>query len=147
MADAPFNHFNSTAYDLGRGVFDLAAHTIMAMLTNVAPDPNAHYYSDLRSTELAPGNGYVAGGLIVPSTGLVNSADVASFNVGAVIWTSAVGAMGPFRYVVYYDLTAPNKNLLGWFDNGASLTLNGLNSDVFDFAIDGAVLFTLAISP
>jgi hypothetical protein len=140
MADALPNKFNQTNYDLGRGVFDFASDTIMAMLTNVAPDPNAHYYSDLQSTELAAGNGYVQGGQAAPSVAWVNTivpatdeapaSAFATLTCGAVTWVAAVGFMGPYRYVVYYDFSAPNKNLLVWADLGASLTLSGLNGDI-----------------
>jgi hypothetical protein len=141
MPNAAFSKFNSTAYDKWRGAFNLSSDSIKAMLTNVAPDPNSHYYTDLQPNELVAGNGYVQGGAIVPSTSVTNAAGVVTFNVGAVTWVSSIGSMGPYRYVVYYDDSAANKNLLGFYDLGASLVLNGLNSDIETVAPNGGALF------
>ena len=46
-------------------------------------------------------------------------------------FTSAIGSMGPFRYAVLYNNTATNKELIGFWDNGASVTLNGASAEQF----------------
>ena len=56
-------------------------------------------------------------------------------------WTASGGNVGPFEYVILYD--SASSKLLGWWDYGSAVTLNGANGDSFTFAPSGAVLFTL----
>lgn len=43
------------------------------------------------------------------------------------------GAVETFRYVVLYNDTAASDNLIGWYDNGANLTLGVGESLTIDF--------------
>jgi hypothetical protein len=129
---ATFNKFNNFVQYLGTGVMNLTSDTVKVMLTNTAPVATNNYYGDISSTELANGNGYTTGGATVTGTGWTNSSGTSSYAAGATTWTSVTGSMGPFRYVVYYDSTpATNKPLIGWYDYGSALTLNGVNGDTF----------------
>jgi hypothetical protein len=56
--------------------------------------------------------------------------------------TASGGSVGLFRYVVIYDDTSTNKNLIAWFDYGSSITLANGEQLIIDFdGTDG--LFTL----
>ena len=46
---------------------------------------------------------------------------------------SATGAVGPFRYVVIYNDTATNDELISFFENGSSLTLASGDTFTLDF--------------
>ena len=51
--------------------------------------------------------------------------------------------MGPFRYIVYYDASANNQPLIGFYDYGQSVTLNGAAGETF-LVQPGASLLTLS---
>jgi hypothetical protein len=140
---ATFNKFNLFTDDLAKGVMNLSTDTIKVMLTNTAPVATNHVYSDISSTELANGNGYTTGGATVSGTGVSNASGVESLAASATTWTSNTGSMGPFRYIVYYDSTPATKTLIGWYDYGSSITLNGANGDTFTDTPAGSVLLTL----
>ena len=125
---AAFNKFNSFAQDLAQGQVNLNSDVLKIMLTNTAPVNTNHFYSDISGNELANGNGYTTGGATVGSTACTQSAGVAKLVGNQVVFT-ATGSMGPFRYAVLYDNTAPSKNLIGWWDYGSSITL--ANTDTF----------------
>lgn len=109
-------------------------------LTNTAPDATAHtQLSDI--TEIAPGNGYAAGGLGVSVTGSESGGVYTLSQDSTVTLTATGGSVGPFRYVVFYDDTVTGDPLISYFDYGSSITLN----DTETFDIGGAnTLFTVA---
>ena len=141
---ASFNKFNQFVQDMGDGVMNLASDTIKVMLTNTAPVATNHVYGDISSNELANGNGYTTGGATVAGAGYTNSSGTSTFTANPTTWTSSTGSMGPFRYVVYYDSTPSTKTLIGWYDYGSSITLNGANGDTFTVTPSGGNLFTIA---
>lgn len=129
---------------LCKGAVNLSTDSIKAMLTNTAPVATNAKYSDISATELATGNGYTAGGAVVAGTGVTNAAGVESFAANASTWTSNTGSMGPFRYIVYYDDTSVDKAIIGSYDYGSSITLNGAAGESFTITPAGGDLFTLA---
>jgi hypothetical protein len=119
------NKFNLTVQKMvNGGNLNLASDVLKLMLTNVAPSGSSSQYSDISGTELAAGNGYTTGGVTVTSPSSTNSGGVqtVSGTVPSPTWT-ATGNMGPFRYVVLYDSTAPGSPLLGYWDYGAAVNL------------------------
>jgi hypothetical protein len=60
-----------------------------------------------------------------------------------VIFTAGPGKIGPFRYGFIYNDRGTSNYLVGWFDHGASITLNDTETFKADFdATNGA--FTLS---
>lgn len=136
---ASFNKFNCFVEDIAEKVHNLGSDTLKVFLTNTAPNASTHTaYDGVTGTtgpaEISAGNGYAAGG----NTASVSSSAQTSGTYKLVLsdptkWT-ATGAIGPFRYAVLYNSTPAGKNLIGWWDNGATLTL--ANGDEFTVDLD-----------
>ncbi|MEI9917102.1 MAG: hypothetical protein WDN29_16365 [Methylovirgula sp.] len=148
-ATQAFNKVNLLVDDLAKGNVDLNTDTIKAMLSNTAPVATNHCYSDISGNELTSGNGYTTGGVTVTGTSVSNASGVETMAAAASTWTSSTGNMGPLRYVIYYDAaplgnaSAACKPILGDYDNGSSITLNGANGDTFTSTPASGHLFTL----
>ena len=54
---------------------------------------------------------------------------------------TASDSVGPFRYVVLYNDTATDDDLICWYDYGSEITLNTGETFTLDF---GATVLTLA---
>jgi hypothetical protein len=109
-------------------------------LTNTAPNAATHtVLADI--TQIAAGNGYPAGGLTVAVTGSEAAGTYTLAQDATVTLTAAGGAIGSFRYVVFYDDTVAGDPLLSFYDYLSSITLN----DTETFAMGAAsTLFTVA---
>jgi len=124
-----FSKFQSFVQNLGRKVFNLNADTLKLALSNTAPNAaTANQLSDI--TQISAANGYTSGGTTVAGTAYSQSGGTATLIGNAVTFTASGGSMGAFRYVVLYDDTATNKELIGYWDYGSSITLNSGDSAV-----------------
>lgn len=131
---AAYNKFNLFVDWLAKGNMNLSSDALKVFLTNTAPVAANSIYSDISANDLATANGYTAGGSAVTPT-LSNSSGTEKLVGTNVTWT-ATGAVGPFRYAVLYDSTpASNKTLIGWWDNGSSITM--ASGDTFTVTFDG----------
>jgi hypothetical protein len=128
---AAFNKFNAFVADVGLKIHNLNTDTIKAMLTNTLPVAANAVKGDI--TEIAAGNGYVAGGAACTVQSYAQSGGVAKLTLTGPTFT-ATGAVGPFRYVVLYNATAAGLNLIGWYDYGSAVTL--ANTDTFAVTLD-----------
>lgn len=138
---ATYQKFNQFTDDLAKAKHDFSSHTFKVMLTNVAPVPTNQVKADI--TEIAAGNGYVAGGTATVMT-LSNASGVEKIVAQNVVFAAAGGGIGPFRYAVVYNDTqaSPVKPLVCFFDYGSSITL--ASGETFTFVPDATNgLFTL----
>ena len=113
--------------DLGLKVHSLnATDTLKLAFTDTAPTTATHLYSDIVSP-LALTNLLTSPSL----TSVTYTQSTGTATLGAATWTgtSQTGNFGPFRYVVVYNDSAASKNVIGWYDYGSELTLNGANAD------------------
>ena len=115
--------FYNFTEQLIRGIHDWDAHTFKIYLTNATPDQTLDLVkADL--AEIAAGNGYPAGGTATTIT-IAEATGVTTVQGTQVQFTAAGGTIGPFRYAVLYNDTATNKDLIQYWDYGASgVTLN-----------------------
>lgn len=118
---AVFNKFYSLVEALAEKKHDFGADTLKLMLTNSAPVNTNTVKADL--TEISSGNGYTAGGSTVTITTSAQTAGLYKLVGNDVTITASGGSIGPFRYVVLYNDTASNDELIGWWDYGSSITL------------------------
>ncbi len=137
---AAFNKFNLTVqYYVNGGNLNFTTDTCKFLLTNTAPVATNSTYSNISANELASGNGYTTGGASLSAPSSTNSSGTQTFTgtIANPTW-SATGSMGPFRYVVLYDSTASGQPLIGWWDNGSSVTLNA--SQTFTLTLSTGIL-------
>src|ERR1035437_10251550 len=108
--------------DLGTKLFNLTSDTLKLAFTDTAPTTATHVYANITSP-LALTNMATSPSL----TSVTWTQSTGTATLGAATWTgtSQTGNFGPFRYIVVYDDTAASKNVIGWYDYGSALTLNG----------------------
>jgi len=128
--------------NLGNKVFNLGTDQLKIALTNTIPTvATANQYSDLVSP-IAATNLSGATPFNLTTTSFTQTSGTAKLILESLTLT-ATGAVGPFRYVVIYSDTATNKELLGFYDYGTSITL--ADTDTFVCNFDGSAGFiTLA---
>ena len=101
-------------------------------LTNTLPASTAFTAG---TTDLATGGGYTAGGNNVTTTSSTESAGTYRLILAdPPTWTAAGANIGPFRYAVLVDRTV--NLMVGYWDYGSSITLNGTNGDTFTVDLD-----------
>lgn len=119
---AAFNKFNSFVEAVAEKSHNLGTDVLKCMLTNTAPIAANAVKTDI--TEIAAGNGYTAGGNQAVQTGSVQAAGVYKLTcTDPALWTCVTAPMATFRYIVMYNDTATNKELIGWWDYGSAITL------------------------
>ena len=135
---AVFNKLNGFVEHLGEGVHNLGSDQLRLALSNVAPT------SETNPPTLNTANCVLANVTQISYSGLssrdltTTSAAQASGLFKVVVsdlTLSSSGTVGPFRYIyVYNDTpTSPADPLIGYYDYGASLTLNNGESLTVDF--------------
>lgn len=135
---AVFAKINSFVEALAEKKHDLSADTLKLMLTNSAPIASNTVKADL--TEISAGNGYTAGGSAVTITSSAQTAGLYKLVGNDVTVTASGGSIGPFRYVVLYNDTATNDELIGWWDYGSSITLLAGETITIDLDASNGIL-------
>lgn len=138
---ASFNKFEDFALQVGKGTHQLhtAGHTLKVYLTNAEPSASADTVkTDL--AEITAENGYPSGGTDIEND-YTESGGTGTLTGTDVVFTAAGGSFGPFRYVVLYNDTAANDELVAWWDYGSAISCNTGETFTVDF---GASILTLA---
>lgn len=89
---AALNMFNATNLCNPANQFKMSLHT-SAMTPDVGAD---EVYADVDS-EIAAGNGYTAGGIVLAGASLTQTAGVVKFTHTAPVWTAAGGSIPAWR--------------------------------------------------
>lgn len=134
-----FNKINSFSEALAEKIHNLGSDQIKVALCAAANAPVAGNTKLSDLTEISYTN---LSSRNVTTTSSAQSAGTYKLTLVDLVLT-ATGAVGPFRYVVLYNDTATNKELIGWYDYGSDLSMVSGNSFTVDFDGSAGVL-TLA---
>lgn len=135
---AAYNKFQSFVEALSEKVHNLGSDTLKVALTNTAPVATNTRLSDI--TEISYTN---CSDRTVAVTSSAQTSGTYKLVVSDLVLTATGGSVGPFRYVVLYNDTATNDELIAWYDRGSSVTLESTETLTIDF--DGTNgIFTLA---
>jgi hypothetical protein len=132
MPLATFNKFNSFSEAIAEKVHNLGSDTLKVMLTNTAPVATNTIKTNITDIT-AVGTDYPAGGKQAAITSSAQTSGAYKLVLADVVFGPVSASVGPFRYAVLYNDTAASKELIGWWDNGANVTLTSGQSFTVDF--------------
>ena len=133
---ANYTKVNSFVEALAEKVHNLGSDTLKVALTNTAPTAAG-------TTKLADLTGGITtgfDGMTITKTSSGQSSGTYKLVLTDLTMT-ATGSVGPFRYVVIYNDSATNKEVICFFDYGTEVTLASGDTFKLDF---GTELFSLA---
>jgi hypothetical protein len=134
---ASFNKFRSFVEDLAEKKHNLGSDTLTIALTAAANPPVATntVLADLTQISYTNLSSRALGGVTSAQTLGVYKLDANDLVL------TASGAVATFRYLVLYNDTASNDELIGWYDYGSDVTL--ASGETFTITWDAAGILTL----
>ena len=135
MATSAFNKFNSFTEALAEKVHNLGSDTLEVALTNTAPVSTNTQLSNITQISYTFLNART-----VTVSGSAQTSGVYKLTITDKTLTSTGGSTGPFRYVVLFNQTATNDELIGWYDYGSSIALGDGESLLLNFDDAAGVL-------
>jgi hypothetical protein len=135
MATSSFNKFNSFVEAVAEKVHNLGSDTLELALTNTAPVNTNTQLSNITQITYTNLNART-----LTVSGSAQTAGVYKLTIADKTLTSTGGSTGPFRYVVLFNQTATNDELIGWYDYGSSITLGDGESLLVNFDDANGVL-------
>lgn len=138
---ATFNKFNSFVEALSEKVHNLGADTLTVALTNSAPVNTNTVLANI--TQIAYTNIQNGGTTGRDLAGVTSAQTSGTYKLDANdLVLTATGTVPTFRYVVLFNQSATNDELIGFYDYGAAVDL--LNGETFTITWDAAGILTLA---
>lgn len=134
---AIYNKFNSFVEALAEKVHNLGSDQLVVALTAAANAPVASNTVLANLTPIAYTN--LSSRNLTTSTSS-QTAGTYSLVLNDLVLTASGGSVATFRYVVIYNDTATNDELICWYDYGGDVSLADGETFTIDF---GASLFTL----
>lgn len=125
---ASYNKFQPFVEAVAEKKHNLGSDTLKVALTNTAPTADSDALTDITEIDYT----YCSDRALTVSSSSQTSGTYKLVVADKTISASG-GAVGPFRYVVIYNDTATNDDLICWFDHGSSITLADGESIVLDF--------------
>jgi hypothetical protein len=135
MPTSSFNKFQPFVENLAEKVFNLGSDQITVALSSGAP---TNTWSQLSSvTEISYTNLSTRN---VTTTSSAQTTGTYKLVLQDLTLTASGGSVASFRYVILYDNTATNDELIGYYDYGSSVTLADGESLLLDFDGSAGVL-------
>lgn len=128
---ASFTKFNSFVEALAHKLHDLETDQIVVALTAAANAPVAGNSVLANLTQVAYTN---LSSRNVTTTSSAQTSGTYKLTLTDLVLTASGGSVGPFRYVVLYNDTALNDELIGFYDYGSDLTLADGETLTIDFS-------------
>ena len=131
---ATYNKFYTFTKAAAEKVHNLGSDQLVVALTNTIPVNTNTQLSNI--TQISYTN--------LSSRNITTTSSTQTTGTYKLILTDLVltasGAVGPFQYVVIYNDTATNDELIGWFDYGSAVTLANGDTFTIDFDASNGVL-------
>lgn len=127
---ATFTKFQPFVEKLAEKAHNLGSDQLKVALTNSAPSAANGVLADITEityTNLSSRN--------ITTSSSAQTAGTYKLVLADLVLTASGGSVGPFRYVVLYNDTATNDELIGYYDYGSSITL--ADGDTFTIDFDG----------
>lgn len=132
-----FNKVNSFVEAVAEKVHNLGSDTITVALTAAANAPVATNTQLSNLTQISYTNCSTRACTTASSA---QSSGTYKLVLNDLTLTASGGSVGPFRYVVLYNDTATNDELIGWYDYGSDITLASTETLLIDFDGTNGVL-------
>ena len=133
---ATFNKFNSFVEAVAEKTHNLGSDVLTVALTNALPVNTNTQLSNITQIAYTNLSTRVLAGVTSAQTSGTYKLDANDLVL------TASGTVAQFRYVVLYNDTATNDELIGFYDYGATVDL--LNGETFTITWDAAGILTLA---
>lgn len=124
---ATFSKFNSFVEALAEKTHNLGSDTLKVALTNTAPTASNTILANI--TEISYTN---CSTRAITTTSSAQTSGTYKLTLTDLVLTAS-GTVGPFRYVVVYNDTATNDELIAYYDYGSAVTLANLDTFTLDF--------------
>ena len=121
---------------------DFSSDTFSVQFMNTEPSVSADLIETDLPADLSTGNGYTAlTGVVLNNPSSTSSGGTYTFDIDDEVFTAS-GAVGPFQYIVMFNETAGNNELIGYYDHGSAVTL--ANTETFTITFNASGVFTIA---
>lgn len=134
---ASFTKFNSFVEALAEKKHDLGSDTLTVALCAAANAPTS---ADSVLADLTEASYTNCSTRAITTSTSSQTSGTYKLVLADLTLTASGGTVGPFRYVVIYNDTATNDELIGFFDYGSDITLADTETLLIDFDASNGVL-------
>jgi hypothetical protein len=127
---ATLNKVNTFTKNMAEKVHNFASDQLMVALVASANAPVATNTQLTNLTEISYTN---CSSRVITTSSSSQTSGTYKLVLADLVLTASGGSVGPFRYVVLYNNTATNKELIGWYDYGSDVTLASGETFTIDF--------------
>lgn len=135
MAVGPVTLFDRALPKLTNGTIDLDSHTFKAMIVNNSQALSTAFAgtsTDCRKADLtgefSTGGGYTAGGKTLTTVTLTRTLGLVKFDADDLLWAALT--LSNAQYLVIYDDTAANDDLVGYVELNVGGTISPAGVDL-----------------